>query len=320
MTISFSSSDEFKADTKALAKHVKPMKLNQLRHALAAFAGYNSVEAYMASLDRTASPEIEVLKALDEHIFIYRDEDFIRFQGLPEIKTHLHLSIKGEWEEEVQQALVGSVGKGRVDVSVVDGTYYPNLLIKDESDTNSFERLSAGIHHFIKLHEARAWPGEQCMSMLREHVIDWVKRTCQGEETPIREMIDLADETDRRLDPEDFEAISVDIECGHIRLPEISDDLILEAVGHYNAEDHKQDFQAADGQNWTIATRSLAQRILSIRAARMFQTMMNRLCVNGKMDVRGRDDLAMVFQRMNDQIHDDLAVAFFLEEAIEYYM
>ena len=320
MSISFSSSAEFKADTKALAKHTKPMKLNQLRHAIAAFAGFSSVEAYMASLDANKKPEIETLGTLDSHIFIHLDGQFIRFQGKPEIKSSLHVSTKDLWENDVQNALIGSMGNGRVDVEVVAGTFYPNFRLKDESDDTSFERLSNGVKHFIKQHEGQAWAGYHCMSVLREHFLDWVKRTCQGETTPISEMIDLADETDRRLDPEDFEAISVDIECGYVKLPDMPDEVIFDAVGHYNAQGHEQDLEELAPQNGRLVSRNVCQYVYALRAARMFQTMMNRLCVNGKMDVRGRDDLAMIYQRMKDQVFDDLAVAFFLEEAIEYYM
>lgn len=319
MSISFSSSEEFKQDTKNLAKHVQPMKLNQLRHALAAFAGFNSVEAYVAHLDAHTNAPNAMANELDPNIFIHldsrMDKQCVHFQGLAEVNTPLHVDTKDHWEDDVQKTLIGSMAADSVDLRVVAGVYYPHIrLIRDSKGSTA----SQAIRHFLTTHADRRWAGFECMDELRRYLLSLVERTVLGEDMSISDMVDLANEVDRRLTPDDFEGIAVDIECGHMPLPYIDWKTIRAAVGHHNAVAHEQALEERGLLKVKLSKEALAHRILWVRAARMFQTMMNRLCVNGKMDVRGREDLARVYQSLKSQIQDDMAVAFFLEETIEY--
>lgn len=319
MGISFTSSDEFKKDTKELAKHLKPLKLNQLRHAVAAFAGYSSVEAFIVHLDNKNAPPKRVPDNTDPNIHIHLDGNVVCFQSNPCTTIPLSTETKFAWESEVKNALIGSDEQGRVVEGWTNGVHYPRLRVVRVCDTNHMEVLSKSILYFIDANRAVTWPGYACMDTLRRHIMGWVKKTClHEEETPITEMLDLVELTNRRLDSEDLEGASVDMTYGQFKLPVLDDDLIYEAVGHFNTQEYQQDLEALDRDNRMVSMRSLAQRILSRRAAVMFQTMMNRLCAADRTDIRNRADLAQTFQSLTSQISDDLAVAFFLDEVREF--
>ncbi|MDR9424337.1 MAG: hypothetical protein RI567_03510 [Marinobacter sp.] len=145
MSFEFSSSEQFLRETMSLSRHLKPMKVGPLRHAIAKNAGSNSVESYKSELDKQkklVQQDIEYdwrRPPHDPHKFIQRKGLYLIFQTSFWRSRKDFTSVE-EWHKEVRFSAFHSPELNGISEKIIQNEVYVSGYINLAKQDN-FESI-----------------------------------------------------------------------------------------------------------------------------------------------------------------------------------